>query len=123
MENVQISKKIKARLKSEKMHRGFDTMIRIYCGPMTKSQRNIFADLLVKQMNGGYNIAIHENSLKYKLKTLRNRVKCFFGYHDWDNVGNHNPPPPIGGTVCWSSLHECSRCKKEEMKGMGCISG
>ena len=116
--------KNKNRLMSKKLHRGFDTMIRIYAVEMNKSEKHKFADLIVKQMNAGYRVSLFENTPKKILISKIKRIGCFFGYHDWDDVGKNQPPwPKDGVTVCYSSLHQCTKCKKEEMKGMGCMRG
>ena len=50
------------------------------------------------------------------------RLKCWLGFHDWVNIDtNPTPNPKTGEMICWSELHECSRCKKQEYKGMGCV--
>ena len=58
-----------------------------------------------------------------KPNSFLDRVICFFRGHKWDNIGNYEPPAGGEGvTTCYSSLHKCERCGKEEMKGMGCIT-
>ena len=47
------------------------------------------------------------------------KLKCLFGFHNWINLDNSQPEIPKGGCVHVSDLHECSRCKKQEYKGMG----
>ncbi len=60
------------------------------------------------------------------MKVLRkfiDNIKCFFGKHDWENIGQYEPPAGDPGTkTCYSSLHRCKHCSKEEFKGMGCIN-
>jgi len=58
-----------------------------------------------------------------KPNSFLDSVICFFRGHKWDNIGNYEPPAGGDGvTTCYSSLHKCERCGKEEMKGMGCIT-
>jgi hypothetical protein len=49
-----------------------------------------------------------------------NKIKCYFGFHKWKNIGG-NPLDglELGSTTHVSKLHQCEYCKKEEMKGMG----
>ena len=50
------------------------------------------------------------------------RFKCWLGFHDWVNIDtNPMPNPKAGEMICWSDLHECEHCKKQEYKGMGCV--
>ena len=48
-------------------------------------------------------------------------VMCRLGFHKWQNLRKDIPNPKVGEMICWSALHKCDRCGKEEMKGMGCI--
>ena len=75
MDNLKVSDKIVNRMLSDKMHRGFKTMIRIYCSDMSQVERNKFADLLVKQMNVAYRVAIHERKLKTRFKSFIKSIK------------------------------------------------
>ena len=50
------------------------------------------------------------------------RFLCWLGFHKWVNIDtNPMPNPKAGEMICWSELHECCHCKKQEYKGMGCI--
>lgn len=50
------------------------------------------------------------------------RFICWLGFHDWVNIDtNPMPNPKAGEMICWSDLHECEHCKKQEYKGMGCV--
>jgi hypothetical protein len=50
------------------------------------------------------------------------RLLCLLGFHKWFNIDtNPIPNPKAGEMICWSELHECIHCKKQEYKGMGCI--
>lgn len=51
------------------------------------------------------------------------RILCWFGTHRWKNIDT-TPLPELkeGESYCYSDLHKCERCGKEEYKGMGCIS-
>lgn len=49
-------------------------------------------------------------------------LQCSLGYHNWINIDKRPMPnPKPGEMICWSELHECKHCKKQEYKGMGCI--
>jgi hypothetical protein len=48
-------------------------------------------------------------------------VMCRFGHHKWVNIKPYTPSPKDGEMICFQNLHECSRCKRQEFKGMGCI--
>ena len=48
-------------------------------------------------------------------------VMCRFGFHKWINIDNYDPIPKDGEMICYQNLHECSKCKKQEYKGMGCV--
>ncbi len=49
------------------------------------------------------------------------RLLCWLGFHRWVNIDSSPMPNPKDGEmICWSELHECRRCKKQEYKGMGC---
>jgi len=57
---------------------------------------------------------------------LQNRllcaVFCLLGFHRWVNIDETPMPnPKAGEMICWSELHQCSRCGKQEYKGMGCV--
>lgn len=50
------------------------------------------------------------------------RLLCWLGYHRWVNIDSSPMPnPKYGEMICWSELHECWHCKKQEYKGMGCV--
>lgn len=50
------------------------------------------------------------------------RFLCWLGFHKWINIDtNPMPNPKAGEMICWSELHECRHCKKQEYKGMGCV--
>lgn len=56
---------------------------------------------------------------------LMNKIKCSVGIHDWEQVGDDSHvfealKDPEVQMVCYSSLHKCTRCSKEELKGMVC---
>lgn len=56
------------------------------------------------------------------MEQLWNKIKCYFGYHNWVNIDTSLMPNPEPGTmICWSELHECKHCKKQAQLGMGCI--
>lgn len=50
------------------------------------------------------------------------KIMCYFGFHKWINIDlRQTPNPKEGEMICWSELHECAHCKKQEYKGMGWI--
>lgn len=52
----------------------------------------------------------------------KKRFLCWLGFHKWVNIDTSPMPnPKAGEMICWSELHECCHCKKQEYKGMGCI--
>jgi hypothetical protein len=54
------------------------------------------------------------------MNKLINRIKCFFGYHDWKNISTSGYPfVPENGFVDVSELHECTKCHKKAFLGMG----
>jgi len=56
-----------------------------------------------------------------KLPVMR-RFFCWLGFHSWVNIDDTPMPnPKAGEMICWSELHQCSRCGKQEYKGMGCV--
>ncbi len=56
------------------------------------------------------------------MKKVIRKLKCLLGFHDWVNIDtNPQPNPKAGEMICWSELHKCDNCKKEEYKSMGCI--
>lgn len=55
------------------------------------------------------------------MKKLLNNLKCKFGIHNWINIDNHQRILEHGIRYLQQDLHECSRCKKIEYKGMGWI--
>lgn len=60
--------------------------------------------------------------MKKKLNSFLHLVICFFVGHKWEDIGKHFPKKEGKETMtCYSSLHKCERCGKEEMKGMGCV--
>ena len=54
---------------------------------------------------------------------MKNKIKCFLGYHKWKNIDTYFPTPKDGEHILFSNLHECKHCKKQEMKGMGWVIG
>lgn len=56
------------------------------------------------------------------MKKMWDKVKCFFGFHKWRNI-DKEPLPNLkpGESYCYSDLHKCDHCGKEEYKGMGWI--
>ena len=47
------------------------------------------------------------------------KLKCWLGFHKWKNIDkNPMPNPQNGEMICWSDLHECEHCKKQEYKGI-----
>ena len=50
------------------------------------------------------------------------RLICLLGFHKWVNIDSTPMPnPKEGEMICWSELHECGECGKQEYKGMGCV--
>ena len=50
------------------------------------------------------------------------RFLCWLGFHNWVNINvTPIPNPKAGEMICWSDLHECKHCKKQDYKGMGCV--
>ena len=50
------------------------------------------------------------------------KILCWLGFHKWINIDKRPMPEvPKGDSVCYSDLHECRRCKKQEYKGMGIL--
>ena len=50
------------------------------------------------------------------------KLKCYFGLHKWINIDKSpQPNPKEGEMICYSNLHECSHCKKQQPLGMGCV--
>lgn len=50
------------------------------------------------------------------------KLLCWLGFHKWVNIDTRPEPNPKAGTsICYSELHECSRCKKQEYLSMGWI--
>ena len=50
-------------------------------------------------------------------------ISCLLGFHKWINIDTTPlPNPKLGEMICWSELHECKFCKKQQYLGMGCIS-
>lgn len=61
-------------------------------------------------------------SSRYFINAVLYAVYCRLGFHRWVNIDSSPMPnPKAGEMICWSELHECGRCKKQEYKGMGCI--
>ncbi len=56
-----------------------------------------------------------------KAKELIIKGKCFLGLHKWKNINDYFPLPKENETICFSNLHKCDNCGKEEYKGMGCV--
>jgi len=77
--------------------------------------------------NGFYNLLnkhqmnIIAHKLGDKLQWFLYFVICRFGFHKWVNIKPYTPRPKNGKMIYFQNLHECSRCKKQEFKGMGCI--
>ncbi len=48
------------------------------------------------------------------------KILCWLGFHKWKNIDT-TPLPDLkeGESICYSDLHKCERCGKEEYKGMG----
>ena len=58
-----------------------------------------------------------------ELKVIFGGFLCFIGKHDW--INQRKAPYPIpekGECISIRDLHKCSRCGKEEYKGMGTIT-
>lgn len=60
------------------------------------------------------------HKLGNKLQWFLYFVMCRFGFHQWRNLRKDIPNPKDGEIICWTALHKCDRCGKEEEKGMGC---
>ena len=50
-----------------------------------------------------------------------NKIKCFFGFHNWKNIRPITPIPEKGEQISFSNLHKCEHCDKEQWLGMGTI--
>lgn len=54
------------------------------------------------------------------MNTFFKKIKCFFGFHNWINIDNHEIPQlKENESYSWCELHECSNCKKQQYLGMG----
>ena len=50
------------------------------------------------------------------------KILCYFAFHQWININTKpQPNPKPGEMICYTDLHECKHCKKQEYKGMGWI--
>lgn len=48
---------------------------------------------------------------------MLNKIKCFFNFHKWKNIGSIELE--LNSTTHVQLLHKCEYCNKEEYKGMG----
>ena len=51
-----------------------------------------------------------------------NKILCKLGFHKWINI-DKSPFPKLkpGEIYCYSDLHKCLKCGKEQYLGMGCL--
>ena len=59
--------------------------------------------------------------LTNKKNNMINKIKCFFGFHNWKNIRPITPIPGKGEQISFSNLHKCEHCDKEQWLGMGTI--
>jgi len=60
-------------------------------------------------------------SFATNMKNTLNKIKCFLGFHDWKNLCTSYPEFKKGEAILISELHECKRCKKRKLFGMGWV--